>query len=147
MKVRQWMKHPVRTIKPQDTILHARDLMERERLNQLPVVVDGRVVGIVTDRDLRDAFPSAFEPPRRPGDRRRAAPDPAAVPVESVMTQNVLAVRPDDAILEAARLMRRERIGAVPVIEQGRLVGVLTRSDLLEALIEVEGGPRRRATP
>ncbi len=57
------MKHPVTTVRPQDSARHAREVMEKHRFNQLRVVVDGRLVGIVTDRDLRDVFPSVFESP------------------------------------------------------------------------------------
>lgn len=132
-RVEHWMKHPVVTVKPRDTALHARELMERHRLNQLPVLRGSELIGIVTDRDLRDAFPSAFEPleTRR---RQPAGADPAKIHVEDVMTPDVLTLRPQDPLIEAARLMRRERIGAVPVVQNGRLVGILTRSDLLAAL-------------
>jgi len=54
MRIEPWMKRPVVTIKPQDSALHARETMEKHRINQLPVVTDGDLVGIVTDRDLRD---------------------------------------------------------------------------------------------
>ena len=60
MQIEKWMKREVHCIKPLDSIQHARDLMEEHRINQLPVVVNGRLVGIITDRNLRDAFPSVF---------------------------------------------------------------------------------------
>jgi acetoin utilization protein AcuB len=132
MEIARWMKHPVHTVRPRDSIQHARELLARHRVNQLPVVLNRRLVGIVTDRDLRDAFPSAFEPPRR-GDDRRAAPDPRDVPVDAVMTQHVLTLHPRDSIAAAARLLRRERIGAIPIVDGGQLLGILTRSDLLDA--------------
>ena len=61
MEVRNWMAYPVRAVKPLDSIQHARELLVTHRVNQLPVIVDDRLVGIVTDRDLRDAFPSVFD--------------------------------------------------------------------------------------
>jgi len=132
-RIEHWMKHPVVVVKPRDTALHAREMMEHHRLNQLPVVRGTEVIGIVTDRDLRDAFPSAFEPleERR---RKPAGTDPAKIHVEDVMTPDVLTLRPQDALIEAARIMRHERIGAVPVVDGGRLVGIITRTDLLAAL-------------
>ena len=88
VRVRDWMKHPVHTVKPRDSIAHARALLEEHRINQLPVIVNGNVVGIVTDRDLRDAFPSVFDapgftggPPRKPGR------DPDEVRVDMVTTR------------------------------------------------------------
>jgi acetoin utilization protein AcuB len=134
MRIEAWMKKPVHVVKPRDSVRHARELLERHRVNQLPVVVDGRLVGILTDRDLRDAFPSVFEEtPRR---RAGTGLDPTSAPVEDVMTRNVVTLAPADRLVDAARLMRRERIGAIPVVDHGRLVGILTRSDLLDAFVE-----------
>lgn len=139
MKIATWMKQPVVTVKPRDTALHAREIMEKRRINQLPVVVDGRLVGIVTDRDLRDAFPSVFETSAG-GRPQGAGSDPATIPVENVMTAEVLVLAPDVPVAEAARLMRRERIGAIPIVDAGRLVGLLSRSDVLDAFLAVAGG-------
>jgi acetoin utilization protein AcuB len=133
MEVRKWMKHPVHGIKPLDNIVHARELMETHRINQLPVVVDGRIVGIVTDRDLRDAFPSVFDAP--PFRRRKpavTATDPAHVTVEMVMTPGVTSIAPSASMIQAARRMRTQRIGALPVVEGERVVGIITRSDILD---------------
>lgn len=132
MIVDKWMKKHPHTIKARDTIEHARQVMEEHRINQLPVVHGGELVGIVTDRDLRDAYPSVLADPMR-----KASPDPHDVLVESVMTTNVITMTPGDGIVAAASLMRRERVGALPIVEGKRLVGILTRSDLLEALIAV----------
>jgi acetoin utilization protein AcuB len=137
MRIEPWMKRPVLTVKPRDSVLHARELIEKHRINQLPVVVDGSLVGIVTDRDLRDAFPSVFEPPRRRPARTTGA-DPTAIPVEDVMTRGVFTLAPEARVADAARVMRRQRIGAIPIVGNGRLVGILTRSDVLDAFIEVE---------
>jgi acetoin utilization protein AcuB len=138
MRIDAWMKRSVITVKPQDSVLHARELLEKHRINQLPVSVDGCLVGIVTDRDIRDAFPSVFEiPPRRKS--RANGTDPTAVPIEDVMSRNVVTMAPQALVADAARIMRRERIGAIPVVEGERLVGILTRSDVLDALVELAG--------
>jgi acetoin utilization protein AcuB len=141
MELKKWMKHPVHHVKPRDTIQHARDIMEKNRVNQLPVEVDGKLVGIITDRDLRDAFPSVFDSVGLGGKKPKAAgADPGTVWVEDVMTSSVTTIDADASIAEAARLMRKERIGALPVLADQRLVGILTRSDLLEALVELDDG-------
>jgi acetoin utilization protein AcuB len=57
------------------------------------------------------------------------------VPVDAVMTANVLTLGPGDSMASAARLMRRERIGAIPIVDQDRLVGIVTRSDVLDAFV------------
>lgn len=138
MDVRRWMTHPVHAVKPLDSIQHARELMERHRVNQLPVMVDGRLVGIITDRDLRDAFPSVLDAPlfgtRKP---KASGTDPRKVTVEVVMSPNVATIGPDDSVAEAARMMRRQRIGALPVVEHDRVVGILTRSNILDAFVDL----------
>jgi acetoin utilization protein AcuB len=128
--VDRWMKKHPHTVKARDTIQHARELMEQHRINQLPVVHGGELVGIVTDRDLRDAYPSVLADPMR-----KASPDPHDVLVDSVMTANVITMTATEGIVAAASLMRRERVGALPIVDGKNLVGILTRSDLLEALI------------
>jgi acetoin utilization protein AcuB len=146
MLIDEWMAQPVHTVKPLDSIVHAREIMMQHRINQLPVVLKDQLVGIVTDRDLRDAFPSVFEEIERSARggahvaRRRPAgssPDAELITVESVMTSNVLSLAPSDTVERAARLMRRQRIGAVPIVSAGRLVGVVTRSDVLDAFIQI----------
>ena len=140
MEIRRWMSHPVHAVKPLDSIQHARELMERHRVNQLPVLVDGSLVGIITDRDLREAFPSVFDSAlfarRKP---RVTTTDPQKVTVEMVMTRNVTTVGPGESMADAARLMRRQRIGALPVVEGERVVGLLTRSDVLDAFVDLAG--------
>jgi CBS domain-containing protein len=87
MQVRSWMKHPVVGVKPRDSAAQARVLMAQHRVNQLPVFQGPQLVGIVTDRDLRDAFPSLAETMIRSRRRLPEGADPSAVPVEDVMTQ------------------------------------------------------------
>ena len=116
MRVREWMRHPVISVRPRDSAAHARAIMEQHRVNQLPVFEGPRLVGIVSDRDLRDAFPSLAESMRAPSRRRPKSTDPTAIPVEDVMTRDVLTVEPDTLLVDAARLLRQKRIGAVPVV-------------------------------
>ena len=126
-------------MKPLESVRHARELLERHRINQMPVVVDGRVVGIVTDRDLRDAFPSVFESARRI--RRHPELDPEHVPVRDVMATRVVTLPADASVAEAAAVLRQQRIGAAPIVDaEQRLLGIVTRSDLLQALMDVEEG-------
>ena len=138
MHVSDWMSHPVRSVKPRDNAYHARTLLEEHRLNQLPVVVDGRLVGIVTDRDLRDAFPSVFDAAANDRASRGARVDPKQVLIENVMSENVLTVLPSQDLAEAALIMRRERVGALPVVDGHELLGILTRSDVIDAFLSCE---------
>lgn len=133
MRISNWMQTHVYTVKPQESVAGAREKMARHRVNQLPVVVDGKLVGIVTDRDLRDAFPSVLELIRDTDQKRELALE--RVTVETVMTAEVLTLGPNDSMIDAARVMRRERVGAVPIVEGERLVGLITRSDILAAFV------------
>lgn len=135
MQVSQWMTKQVFTVKLLDTIRTARQLMAEHRINQLPVVKGDKLVGIVTDRDIRDAYPSSMQ------SHRGQAVDEFADShtVEEVMTFNVTSVSPDTSLKEAAALLRRHRIGALPVVEKGKLVGILTRSDVLDSLLSEKG--------
>ena len=80
---------------------------------------------------------------RRP---QRQGPDPAPIPVQDVMTTNVIALASSAFVADAARLMRRARIGAIPIVDGGRLVGILTRSDVLDAFAELSQSGLHLAT-
>lgn len=134
--IEDWMSRRVVSVKPLDSLKHARELLEQHRINQLPVVAGAELVGILTDRDVRDAFPSVFDyAVTGESHRPKRAADPAKIAVESVMTANLATIGPRESIFAGARLMGERRIGALPVVADGRLVGVLTRSDLLRALL------------
>ena len=138
MLVRDWMSGKVIHVKPRDSVMHAREVLEEHRIRQLPVAVAGKLVGIITDRDLRDAFPSVFDE-RFHGQRApKDWTDPDALQVETVMSPAVLTVAPRDTLHGAAQRMIDERIGAVPVVdEDGILCGILTRSDVLKAFVSL----------
>lgn len=131
MSVSHWMTKSVLTVKPRDTLRHARELMTKHRVNQLPVVVDDKLVGIVTDHDIRDAYPSSIQLLRG-----KDIDDFAdSYIVEEVMTYNVVTVSPDASLWEAAQHLRKQRFGALPIVDHGKLVGIITRSDLLDAAL------------
>jgi acetoin utilization protein AcuB len=134
MTVANWMTKSVLTIKPHDTLKQAREIMTKHRVNQLPVVIDNKVVGIVTDRDVRDAYPSSIRL-RRGKDIDEFADSHT---VEEVMTFNVVTIGPDASLREAAQHLRKQRFGAVPIVDHGKLVGIITRSDLLDASLAGE---------
>jgi acetoin utilization protein AcuB len=141
MRIENWMTRKVQEVRPLDSILHARELMVDHRINQLPVVVKGKLVGIVTDRDVRDALPSALSPewptPRKKKRKESSGLDPKDVTVEMVMTPNVFTLGTKDGVVDAVRVMLNERIGAVPIVDDGQLVGILTRSDVLNAFVQL----------
>jgi acetoin utilization protein AcuB len=126
------MRSPVVSIGPETTVREAVDLMRARALRHLPVVdPGGRLVGIVTDRDLRQAV---FAPVVQ--ERLGGGDAVGDIPVREVMTWAVVTVRPATDLREAARLMHEQKIGALPVVEGDRLIGILTESDLLAAFEE-----------
>lgn len=119
MQVQDWMTKQVEVAHPDDDVASVRVRLDRRRVRQLPVVVGGTVVGIITDRDVR------------------ATRDPAATRVSTVMTSHPMTTTPSARIEDAASTLRQCKIGALPVVERGALVGIVSESDLLEALIEL----------
>jgi acetoin utilization protein AcuB len=114
-----------------DSIGIARRVMAKHRVNQLPVLDDGKLVGIVTDRDIRDAYPTSMMI-----NRPRAIDKFAdSYTVEEVMSYNVITVKPSTPLATAVKLLRRHRIGALPVLERDELVGIITRSDILDFVL------------
>lgn len=131
MRVNQWMSGSPVTVSPSTPVHEARQLMERRRIRHLPVVDGGRLVGIVTDRDVRLNLPS----PATSLSIWEVNYLLAKLTVGEVMTKRVITVEPDRPVEEAARLMLEHRIGALPVTEGGRLVGIITETDLLRAWV------------
>jgi acetoin utilization protein AcuB len=131
-----WMTAKVQTVKPLDSVAHARALIEEHRINQLPVVRNGLLLGMVTDRDLRDAVNAVTTSADEAGTVEPAPRVPGKIPVETVMTHDVITLSPHSSLVTAAELMRRQRIGSVPIVDGRReLVGIITRSDIVKAFI------------
>ena len=128
IQVTQWMTKRVLSVELNDTIGAARQIMAKHRVNQLPVITDGELLGIVTDRDIRDAYPTSMVINRAEEIDRFAN----TCTVEEVMTFNVLSVQPETSLETAVKILRRHRIGSLPVIKNGKVVGILTRSDVLD---------------
>src|SRR4030095_14923652 len=118
MKVADWMTTKVETIQPRDTLEEAEAMMQRGRFRCLPIVDDGgALVGILTHRDL--------------GQHR---PHLASTRVTAAMVENPVIIGPDDSIERAAEIILTRKIGGLPVMSEGTLVGLLTDNDLLADL-------------
>lgn len=143
ISVADWMTKEVLAVETFDSIAVARQLMAKHRVNQLPVVDNDNLVGIVTDRDIRDAYPTSLMI-----DRTREIDQFAEkVTVETVMTHDVFIVQPETPLMTAVALLRRHRIGALPVIKHKELVGIITRSDILDFVLDANGAPKRGRRP
>jgi len=130
--VAEVMKSPVVTADPRDTLADVRALSQRRQIRHVPVVDDGKLVGIVTDRTLREVstHPAVYNLLLD----LLASLDRGTVEQIMVRGEEVVTVPPDISVKGAARLMRERQVGCLPVVEEGRLVGIVTTSDLLAVL-------------
>lgn len=131
MKVRDVMTIELLTVDPDTSLREATGLMKRSGIRHLPVVDrGGRLMGILTDRDIwHAAFVPALSEYLSWDPRRLKAPR-----VRDAMTWAVVTTDPDATLVQAGLTMFQRRIGSLPVVENGRLVGILTERDVLAAL-------------
>ena len=136
IRVSDVMARPPVTVYWGATVGAAWQLMRTRRLRHLPVLDDAdRLVGIVTDRDLRQVILD-------PAIQEQLGNVPKALnilAVKEVMTWGVVTTRPDIEIREAARLMHEQKLGALPVVDGGRVVGILTERDVIKTFVRVLG--------
>jgi acetoin utilization protein AcuB len=111
------------------------ELMYKNRIRQLPVVEGRKVVGIITDRDLREASASSATS-LSVWELNYLLEQ---VKVKDMMTHDVITVSPETSVEEAARIINDNKIGGLPVVEKDVLVGIITESDLLDLFIAVMG--------
>ncbi len=133
MHVRDKMTREVITISPDQSLRMARERLRKHGVRRLPVVRDGKLVGIVTDRDVRQAWAS----PATSLSTHELLYLLDRVTVGEVMTPQPLAVTPQTSLVEAARLLHNRKIGGLPVVEEGTVVGIITETDLLGAFIDM----------
>jgi acetoin utilization protein AcuB len=136
MRVRDLMTAKPITVEAEMPMLDARQRMVAERIRHLVVVEDTRVVGIVTDRDIRLNLPS----PATSLSVWEMNYLLSKLTVGNVMSRSVLVVDPDRPVAEAAHIMIEHKIGALPVVEAGRLVGIVTESDFVRVVARADLG-------
>ncbi len=124
LAVRDVMSTDLVTVSPQESARRAYELMRDRRFRHLPVVADGRLVGIVSDRDLRPVLLS---------------PGLAGATVAEIMSEEPTTIAPEAPVEDAASLIVVKKIGCLPVLDGERLVGIVTETDLLAVLVELLG--------
>ncbi len=141
--VQDWMTRNLVTLSPEASVAEALTLCRERRIRHIPILERGHLVGIVTDRDLRDASPALGDP-----DRASALQETR---VEDVMTREVITVDPQDSIENAAQEMYELKIESLPVVaeesvaDEGpvvaeeELLGIVTSSDVMRALVMLVG--------
>jgi len=130
MKVVDVMTKDPLTVTPSEAIGQADELMNGNKIRQLPVVEDNELVGIVIDRDIRSFLSASLlnEP-----DEREAAFN---VKIRRIMTTDPITVSPDDDLAEAVELLIEQKIGGIPVVDEAEgLVGIVTYVDVLRCFL------------
>ena len=129
--VRDSMTREVVTVGPETPAAEALALCRGTRIRHLPVLQGDRLVGMISDRDLRSATPALGDPAR--------AEVLQSIRVADEMARDVVTTLPDDPIEDAAMTMYEKKIGCLPVVDGERLVGILTSSDVLRAFVRLVG--------
>jgi acetoin utilization protein AcuB len=124
MLVNKIMSENLVTIAPDKRVGQALKLMQQHSIRHLPVVQDDRLVGWITSRDLREVLLASML---------------EKITVEDVMLKNPITVTPETPVEEAARLVYDHKIGGMPVLSAGKLVGVITLMDLISAFLSMLG--------
>jgi len=127
MYARDIMTAPVHVVFPDATVAHARNLMVRHRISRLPVMEGESLVGILTKKDIAYRMRKG-EPAwrRRPLDR---------IPVGALMTEHPVVVQPDTEVREIARIFTGQNISSVPVMDNGVVAGIITKTDLMKSVL------------
>lgn len=136
MLVKDRMKRDPVTVKKDDSFRYALKLIRKEGIKHLPVLDGKKLVGIVTDRDLRQAAPS----PATTLEVHELNYLLERLKIEAIMTKKVITVAPMTALRDAAKLLIAHKIGCLPVVEHEELVGIITEGDILRAYVQHEEG-------
>jgi acetoin utilization protein AcuB len=126
------MNNSVITLSAEDTIRLALDTMKQNRIRHIPIIKDDQIlVGIITERDVKDASPSIFQ--------LELKEDFLDKPIKSIMTTNVITGHPLDFVEELAAIIIENKIGCLPILQENKLVGLLTETDLLDTFVKLTG--------
>jgi CBS domain-containing protein len=123
--------HPI-VVDPEDSLMHALDIIRLRGVRRLPVAVEGMLVGLITEGDLKREEPSTLTDSE--ADFNRVMEE---TPVSRIMIQNPVTTTEDAFLLEAAEILLNTKYGALPVVGSGHVVGILTDNDLIRALVDI----------
>jgi len=135
MFVGERMSRPVIAVPPDTPIIDVLNLMRRERIRRTPVVKEGKMIGIISDKDLLNASPSQATSLSIWEMNYLLS----KIKVKDIMTKEVLTAQEDTPIEEAARIMADNKIGGLPVMRDGHVVGIITETDLFKIFLELMG--------
>ncbi len=135
MLVGERMSQPVISVSPDTPIHDALAMFKKEHIRRAPVIKDGKMVGIVTETDLLNASPSPVST-LSVWEMNYLL---SKVTVKQVMSKKVLTVKRDTPIEEAARIMADNKLGGLPVVDDNKVVGIITETDLFKVFLELMG--------
>lgn len=132
MLIEEIMKSPVHTLKDDQTIEDALLLMRQYKIRHIPIVNhQEHLVGIISDRDLKEVIPSSLSEQRETSIYQ--------IPLSKIMTPSPMTGHPMDFVEETAVVFYEHQIGSLPILSEGKIVGILTETDLLYKYIELTG--------
>ncbi|MBK8267381.1 MAG: CBS domain-containing protein [Planctomycetes bacterium] len=132
-KVADLMSSPVVTLKSGDQFVHAVRTMQSRRIRHLVIVDDGKMMGLVSDRDLRRGLGGL--PLQAQDERASASRSHMQVVMADVMSREVMTIEPSASLAEVAEIMVKNKFGSLPVMRDGNLVGIVTEADLLRHFV------------
>ncbi|NLA05721.1 MAG: CBS domain-containing protein [Firmicutes bacterium] len=135
MFVRDYMTPGAVTVSPEDHLGEALRLLKEHSIRRLPVISKGKIAGLVTEQDLMKASPSAATS-LSVWEINYLFPK---IKIKDIMTKKIFTVSPDTILEEAALIMQEKQISTLPVLDGGKLVGIITESDIFKAFIDVLG--------
>ena len=138
MLVKELMQQQVFTVEPEDMVDRVFFLIHYEKIRHLPVVEKGRVVGIVSDRDLYKALGPKSKPRSIVKSKDNTTLYVIPRKVRNIMRRGVITIDLEAKAADAAVIMAQKKIGALPVVEKDKLVGILTSTDVLQAFVKLE---------
>lgn len=133
MIIENIMKKNVVTLTPEDSIATAINKLKQNKIRHIPITTNnGILVGIVSDRDIREASPSSLT-------SEQEKVSLLTKPLKEIMKTEVITAHPLDFVEEAAAIFYEKKIGCLPVIKHGKLVGIITETDVLYTFVQLTG--------
>lgn len=135
MLVRDWMSTKLITIDENESITKAMGIIKDHKIRRLPVVKDDKLIGMVTDRDLKEATPSKVSTL----DIHELYGVLSKIKVKDIMSKSLITIGPDESVEKAAVIMLENKISGLPVVQKDALVGVITQTDVFRVLTGITG--------
>jgi acetoin utilization protein AcuB len=133
--VRDVMTREPIVLEPEDSLMKALEIMRLRGVRRVPIVLAGMLVGLLVEGDLKRAEPSTLSESQDEFNRVMEE-----TPISRIMIQNPMTIAPDSPLLTAAETLHTTKYGALPVVEDGKVVGILTDNDLIRTLVEILRG-------